>query len=136
MRPVITLVLCALTVGCGGGTMNSSSGSANFTGTWQFTGDSTAFVLTFTGNGSLQQSGNSVTGQLSLSGSPCATSAALNGRANGTGLTFQLQEGNQAVSFTGTADSSFSSASGNYTAPAGGCLNGDMGTWTATKVSS
>ena len=136
MRPVITLVVCAVMVGCGGGTMNAPSGSANFTGTWQFTGTSTSFGLTFTGNGSLQQSGNSVTGQLTLSGSPCATTAALSGTANGTAFTFQLQEGSQPVSFAGNADSSFSSASGNYTAPSGGCLNGDVGTWTATRVSS
>ena len=135
MRRVVTLVLCALAVGCGGGTMNSVSGS-NFAGKWQFNGKSTTFGVTVTGSGTLAQNGNALTGQLSLSGSPCAGTAALTGTAAGMGVMFQLQEGGQAVSFTGKADSSFSSMSGTYTAPSGGCADGDVGTWTATRVSS
>jgi len=115
--------------------MNSPSRAPNFTGTWQFTADS-VFNLTFTGSDALQQSGNSLTGQIALSGSPCATSASLDGAATGTNVTFQLHLNGQAVNFTGKADAAFSSASGSYTAPSGGCLNGDRGTWTATKVSS
>jgi hypothetical protein len=97
--------------------MNSSSSSANFTGIWQFTGNSTTFASTFTGTGSLQQNGNSLAGQINLSGSPCATTAPLSGTVNSTSLTFQLQEGSQTVSFTGSANSSVSSVSGNYTRP-------------------
>lgn len=67
-------------------------------------------------------------------GTPCARAAALTGAVNGTTFNFQLQEGSQAVSFTGTVASNGASAAGSYTAPSGGCTNGDAGTWTASKV--
>ena len=105
---------------------------ASLTGTWQITGKSTAFGLTFTGTGTVQQTGSSVTGQITLSGSPCASTAALSGGISGTTVTVQLLEGSQTVNFTGTANSGLTSISGTYTAPSGGCTNGDYGTWTAT----
>jgi len=115
---------------CGG-----KSSSPTLSGTWQLTAVSTTFVLTVTGNGTIQQNGSSVTGQLTLSGTPCATTAALSGNISGTTVTLQLQENGQAVNLTGTANANFSSLSGNYTAPSGGCTNGDSGTWSATKTS-
>jgi len=105
---------------------------ASLTGTWQITGKSTAFGLTFTGTGTVQQTGSSVTGQITLSGSPCASTAALSGGIFGTTVTVQLLEGSQTVNFTGAANSGLTSISGTYTAPSGGCTNGDYGTWTAT----
>jgi len=105
---------------------------ASLTGTWQITGKSTAFGLTFTGTGTVQQTGSSVTGQITLSGSPCASTAALSGSISGTTVTVQLLEGSQTVNFTGAANSGLTSISGTYTAPSGGCTNGDYGTWTAT----
>ncbi len=106
---------------------------STLTGTWQFTAVSSIFPITTTGTGTLQQNGTSVTGQLTLSGTPCATTAALTGTINGTNLTFQLNENGQPVSFTGTANANLTSASGNYSAQAGGCTSGDFGTWTAAK---
>jgi hypothetical protein len=123
-------LLCVCLAGCGSGT--SSSGSLS--GNWQFTAHSSASGETFTGSAPIQQSGSSITGTVTLSGSPCATSATLSGSISGTTVTFQLELGDQPVNFTGTANSNLTSMSGNYTAPSGGCTNGDYGTWSATKT--
>jgi hypothetical protein len=48
-------------------------------------------------------------------------------------VSFSVVEGTQTVSVTGTANSTLASMSGTYTAPAGGCLNGDYGSWAASK---
>jgi len=128
------MLLCACIARCGSSSSSGSSPNMNVSGDWQFTGHSTLFDLTDTGSAVLQQSGNSVTGTVTLSGTPCATSATVSGSLSGTAFTFQLEEGNQAVNFTGTVNSASNSASGNYTAPSGGCTNGDYGTWSATKI--
>jgi hypothetical protein len=129
---LVILFLCGCLVGCGG---SSNSSSPSLSGVWQFTAHSSASGSTFTGSGTLQQSGSSVSGSITLSGSPCATSATLSGGISGTTVTFQLELGDQPVNFTGTANSGLTSLSGNYTAPSGGCTNGDYGTWSATKTS-
>jgi hypothetical protein len=103
-------------------------------GKWQITGHSTKFPLDVTGTGTLQQSGNSVSGQVGLSGTPCALTARLAGMVSGTSFNFQLQEGVQLVSFAGVITSNGNAVSGTYMAPSGGCTNGDVGTWTANKV--
>ena len=123
------VALALFMAGCGGNNKQTSS----LTGNWQLTAHSTVFGLTVTGSGALSQLGNSVAGQVSLSGTPCATTAAVSGSVSGTTVTLQLQEGSQAVNFTGAANSGFTSISGSYTAPSGGCTNGDSGTWSATK---
>jgi hypothetical protein len=131
-KTLAVLVGSFFLVSCGGGSMNNSpSSSPTLTGAWQFTATSTAFGLVVTGDGTLQQSGTSVTGEVTLSGTPCATDAALSGSVSGTAVTFQLQENGQPVNFTGTTNAGFNSMSGSYTAPSGGCTNGDFGTWSA-----
>jgi hypothetical protein len=116
--------------GCGGGKLSSP----NMSGRWTFSATpSVAFPATETGTGTVAQNGNSVTGTLALTGFPCATSAAISGTVNGTTLSFQFNENGQSVTFTGKANSSFTSASGRYFAPSGGCTNGEVGLWVATK---
>ncbi len=127
------LLLCGCLVGCG--SSGSSSSSPSLTGNWQITINSTAFGATGTGSGAVQQNGSSVTGTLTLSGTPCATTASLSGSISGTTVTLQLEEGDQLVNLRGTANSGLTSMSGSYTAPSGGCTNGDFGTWSATKTS-
>jgi hypothetical protein len=130
-----TIIVCLgiIVTGCGGG-MNMGT-SPSFTGTWQFTGDSSVAALHFTGTGKLQQNGSSVTGNIDpLSGTPCATSAALNGTVSGTNLAFQINENGQITNLTGMINQQFTSASGTYAAPFGGCTNGDQGTWSGTKM--
>src|SRR5271170_4081357 len=118
---------------CGGGG-NSSSTPVNMAGNWQFTGNSTKFAYTDTAAGQINQNGSSVSGTLSLSGSPCAQTADFSGTLNGTSLSATLDESGQNVSFNGTVSADGNSASGNYTAPSGGCTNGDTGTWSGSRV--
>lgn len=133
MKQTYCLVLLALCLGCGSGN-GSSSPSGTMAGNWNFSAKSSMFGITVSGTGQLQQTvSGGVSGTINLSGTPCATTASLSGTLNGQNLSFGLEEGEQTVNFTGTVNSSFNAASGNYGAPAGGCTNGDTGTWTATK---
>jgi hypothetical protein len=128
-RLIWIAMLCLLNA-CGGG---SSSSQSNMSGNWTVTAASSVFGVTGIATGKLTQSGNSVIGSLTLNGTPCATTAALTGTVNGTNLALQIDESGQTVTLTGTASAGFTSASGTYVAPAGGCTNGDSGTWTAAK---
>ncbi len=109
-------------------------GQINVAGTWRFTASSSIYGVVSTGNGTLTQSGGSVTAQFIFSGSPCATSASGTGTLSGTSLTMNINEGGQIVVFTGTVTSDGNSASGNYQAPQGGCTQGDFGTFTGVRL--
>jgi hypothetical protein len=135
VKTILGIILICGLIGCGGSSNNSSTAVINLSGDWQITGHSTLFDFTDTGSATLQQSGSSVAGTVTLSGTPCATSGTVSGSISGTTLTFQIEEGTQPVNFTGTVNSAGTSASGSYTAPSGGCTNGDYGTWSATKTS-
>ena len=125
---VLLLAVCA--VGCGG---SSGSNQIDIAGSWSFSSQSSLVMVS--GNATMQQSGNALSGQVTLNGTPCATSATLTGTISGSMVNFQLQEGSQAVSFTGTVTANGTGVSGTYTAPTGGCTNGDSGSWAATKIS-
>lgn len=127
-------VLLVFLSACGGGG-NSSSTPVSIAGNWQFTGKSTKFEYTYTAAGQINQTGQSVSGTLTLSGSPCAQTADFSGTLSGTSLSVTVDENGQNVSFTGTVSTDGNSASGTYTAPSGGCTNGDTGTWSGSRVS-
>jgi hypothetical protein len=133
-KPAFGLLVLFLSA-CGGGGSQPVNTPLNLTGKWQFTAKSMLVSLTVVGDGSLSQIGTHLSGQFSLSGTPCATTAGLEGTLMGTTLNFLLQEGSQAVSFRGTVTADGRSASGTYSAPSGECTQGDFGSWTATKVS-
>jgi uncharacterized protein (TIGR03437 family) len=149
--PVVLQVVSACNVGGYGGTCSASSQagvtisvapgtsptSANMTGSWQFVAQSSVFGLSFSVTGQIEQVGNNISGQLTISGTPCATSAAFNGTVSGTSaLTMNLNENGQVVVFSGTLSSDGNSASGTYSAPSGGCTNGDRGAWSGHRVST
>lgn len=119
---------------CGGGG-NSSSAPVNMAGNWQFAVTSTKFGGTVTDTGQINQNGASVSGTFSLNGTPCAQTANFSGTLNGTSLSGIEDEGGQNVSFNGTVSADGNSGSGTYTAPSGGCTNGDTGTWSGSRVS-
>ncbi|HEV7967941.1 MAG TPA: hypothetical protein VGP19_10240 [Candidatus Acidoferrales bacterium] len=52
---------------------------------------------------------------------------------NATSITASLNENSQAISLGGTLSSDGNSANGSYTAAAGGCTNGDAGTFVGTR---
>ena len=145
IKPKLTLLFlafCLLSVGCGGGSTASGSSTqqatppTNVAGNWQITTRSSVFGLTVLGSGSIAQSGSNLSGQFTLSGTPCSTSATMTGTISAAVLTIQLSENGQTVTLSGTASADGNSASGSYTAPAGGCTNGDSGTWTGSRLAA
>jgi hypothetical protein len=119
-----------LSLSCGG----DVSHQPNMSGNWTFIATpEVVFPAEVSGTGKLNQSGNSITGALVLTGTPCATSGALTGTVNGTTLTLQIDENGQSVSFTGTVNKNFTLANGVYISPSGGCTSGNSGHWSATK---
>jgi hypothetical protein len=129
---IAVVLLCGSIVGCGSSNRPSVP---SLSGKWQVTGTSNVTGAVVTGDGRLQQSHSLVSGTAAISGSPCATSVMVFGSITDITVTLQLQFGNQPINFTGTANQAMTSMSGTYTAPSGGCTNGDSGTWSATKVS-
>jgi len=125
------LISLALTlVACGSG---SSLSLQTVDGAWNFELTSSALGgASYTGSVILAQSGSKVTGTMTLTNAPCATSAPLTGTVSGSDVSFQVTEGGQVVTLNGAINSVFSSMSGSYTAAPGGCLNGDHGSWAAS----
>ena len=127
------LVLALFLVGCGGGN-NAVVAPPNITGSWSLVATSTAFPGIVTdGTGQLTQTGTAISGTLLLTGSPCSSSGPVTGTVIGTSLNASLSENGQDVVFLGTVAGNGSSASGTYTAAAGGCTNGDKGNWTGSR---
>jgi len=133
MKTLILVVAALFAVGCSGsGSGSSGPGVINMAGSWNFATSSARG--TTTGTGTLAQSGSSISGTLALTGA-CAASAPLSATLSGTNISATLTENGQVVTLSGTVASTGSSASGSYTSAAGGCTNGDAGTWTATRTS-
>lgn len=128
-------VLLGFLSACGGGGGNSNTTAVSIAGNWQITVSSTKFDSSGTASGQINQTGSSVSGTLSLSGTPCAQTAAFSGTLNGTSLNATLNESGQNVSLTGTVTTDGNSGNGAYTTPSGGCTNGDAGTWSGSRVS-
>jgi hypothetical protein len=137
-----TICFFAFQGGCGTNSVNAvapvSSGSSSATpinigGNWSFSTTSSKFVGQTTISGTIAQNGSNITGSLNISGSPCAQAGSFAGTLNGNSISASLNENGQTVTLAGTVSADGNSASGNYTAPAGGCTNGDLGTWAGTK---
>lgn len=112
-----------------------SAHATDINGAWIFTGTSSLYGLQFTATGQISQSGSNVSGQLSISGSPCASSVSLTGTLTGSNFSASVTEGVQVVTFVGVTSADGNSGAGSYNAPAGGCLDGDFGTWSARRTS-
>lgn len=139
LMALLTAMLAFLA--CGNNAMTSSgSGSGtgpgaptfNATGKWQITMQSQSGT-----NGgavaTIQQNNGSITGSLSSIEPPCAASASFTGAINLNKISFAVNESGQTVTFTG-ATTGTGTLSGTYTSAAGGCTNGDSGTWTAKPI--
>jgi len=106
------------------------------TGTWLFaltSSGSPSEAIQATAN--LTQLGNTITGQVTLSGNgaSCGATASMSGTVKGNNVTLELIQLQSTIEFTGTANLAFTSASGTYTATAGPCLqNGGGGSWSAS----
>jgi hypothetical protein len=126
-----TFLLLVL-AGCGGG---GSTPQLNIAGNWQLTATSSKFGDQYEASGTFAQNGSQLSGSLDITGDPCASVAAFSGTLQGDPLNVMLDENTQEVTYMGTVTSDGNSASGSYTAPAGGCTNGDTGTWAGTRTS-
>ena len=108
--------------------------SPAMTGTWVFTLSPTNSFSTVQATANLTQQASAVSGSVSLAGNSgtCSTTATMSGAVSGQNLTFIItQSQSTIVTLSGTANTAFTSASGNYTTTAG-CLQGaGTGTWTA-----
>lgn len=123
VRIALGLTLCFLT-SCSTGSSGSLSGS------WVFTLATSDSFIQATAN--LNESGNQITGQGTVSESSCGTSGTVSGNVQGEALTIQLTEANLGLALTGTANQAFTSASGTYEVTGGSCLPaGETGSWSA-----
>lgn len=134
---LLAVILYIALCGCGSG--NGSGGSqtaqaVNLAGNWEASTISNLGYDTFL-SGAINQTGTQLSGTMNISGSPCAVSGALSGSVNGLKVTMSLLEGTQSVSLAGTASADGNSITGTYQAPAGGCTNGDSGTFSAARTS-
>lgn len=110
------------------------SAQINIAGTWRLTVRS-VYGPVGTVTGTFAQNGNNVTAQLSISGSPCATSATASGTLSANSLSMSVTQNNGEVfTMTATVTSDGNSAVGNYRGPNGGCTQGDYGTWTGDRM--
>lgn len=132
---LLALILCLGLPACGGGHTVGGGTTLNLAGNWQATTRSNFGFSTFLA-GTLSQSGNQISGTLTISGSPCAVSGALAGTVSGTSVNLSLNEGGQSVTIAATASADGNSMTGTYQAPLGGCTNGDSGTFSATRQTS
>ncbi|MGH8857647.1 MAG: hypothetical protein ACREXG_06415, partial [Polaromonas sp.] len=73
----------------------------NIAGEWRITATSSLFGVTAIATGRIEQTGTSISGQLSISGTPCASSAPFTGTIAGTSITVNLNENGQIVTLTG-----------------------------------
>jgi len=121
-----------LAVACGGSSASDPNPTASMTGTWIFTASSQSFGSIVSGTANIQQTGDTITGQATLVGTPCANSASISGTVSGKYVSLQLNENGDIVTITGTMDSAYTYAYGNYSASLG-CTDGDQGTWTMSK---
>lgn len=107
--------------------------SEAMTGPWTFTIKTVSGTVVATTN--LSQNGSQISGTLTLvlNATACGSAATLNGTVQGNNLTFEIVQGPSEALLTGTANQTFTAASGTYnTVAAGDCFQpGDAGSWSA-----
>ncbi|MGD0121191.1 MAG: hypothetical protein ABSC46_01375 [Candidatus Limnocylindrales bacterium] len=99
--------------------------SGPWNGTWQDTSPDTSsgtFAVTFT------QTGNNLSGTITVKGTPCLTSGAVTGTITGGTISFGAVSGNVTITYDGSV--SGSKMQGTYAAPACGNAKGN---WSATQ---
>jgi len=108
--------------------------SSAMSGTWAFTltsANSPVIIAT----ASLTQSGNQISGPLTLNSgtSACGTQGTITGNIQGTSLTLQIAQFQSQAFLNGTTNQAFTSANGTYTTGgAGTCFgSGAFGSWSA-----
>jgi hypothetical protein len=140
LMPIVALLAIAPSLGCSSGGGSSGGTTAQVQGKWSATSTSTKFPgISGTLDANIHQTGTSISApqlETILISPPCSNgNESLIGTVSGNTVTITLLEGGQQVHLTGTVSADGQSIGGSYTADAGGCLNGDGGTWSARKFS-
>jgi hypothetical protein len=135
MKTLVLMVICVFLFSSCQNPFSSSE-PPNIAGSWNISATSSKFGNQITATGTIAQDGSKISGSFSLAGDPCADAAAAAGTLKGNSINMPLTENGQNVVFTGTVTNDGSSANGSYTAEAGGCTNGDTGTWVGNKVAA
>ena len=132
VRTTALILLFSLAVaGCGGGGVISTP-PLNVAGTWSGTWASSR------GSGGtvqavISQSGTSLSGTATVTGSPCFTSGSISGSVSGNNVAFGvLFGGGQQANFSAAVGSGGTSMSGTYSVSGGAC-SGDTGSFNLTK---
>jgi len=139
LKTALALVLAILSTACGSSSKSSTSTSGPVAGNWQMTmqpGDGNPEVKTE--SGFLQQSGNVVTGSVSVFDSPCSGVGSVTGTVNGMAVSLVVAPVGIQIGLTGTLGSDQASMSGTYTVITTGCSGRQTapqsGTWTGNLV--
>lgn len=144
MRVGLSIALMAGTLAllaCGNSAMSSGNGSGtgsgaptfDATGKWQITTKSQSGASGGAAATIERNPDGTLTGDLSNIQPPCATSATLSVSVNNNKIQLTADESGQSVTFSGTATAT-GTLTGTYTSAAGGCTNGDTGTWKSTRI--
>ncbi len=130
------LILAAVTilsVGCGAAGVPTPiiDLTGNWSGTWASSRGSTGGV-----DAQISQSGSSLTGMVTVTGSPagCFTSGSISGNVSGQQVNFSgtVSGGGQQINFSGTISGQGTIISGTYSV-SGGLCNGDTGSFVLGK---
>lgn len=125
-----------LACGCGGSSgavaPNGPSTGVDLTGTWSATWTSRSGAV---GQGTmvLTQSGASVTGAITVQGSPCVVNADVTGSLDGDALAATFTFGGGEATLDATVSATATQLSGTYDAASAGACTGDTGTIIATR---
>jgi hypothetical protein len=79
------------------------------------------------------QTGQAITGDITIVGSPCNTTGTVSGQLSGNTVTFGAIAANQQISYSGTIAGN--TMSGTYTSAPNAMCAEDSGTWSATRAS-
>jgi hypothetical protein len=124
--------------GCGGGGGGGGGGgqaTIDATGTWNGTWQSSNGI----NSGSLEvvitQTGNSITGSISFTGSPCFSGGPITGFVNGANITATLNAGGIQVNVAGAVSGvAQDDLNGTYNVVSAGACTGDTGTASLTRT--
>ena len=133
----VPLLVCVFLLLSCGTSNNTASSDGALSGNWQVTlQQNPPSSITQSESGFLVQSGDSLSGQLVLSGQThCAGLGSVQGTLTKSNIGITVNQIGQTVNLAGTAASDGSSMAGTYSTFASGCSDGSStGTWIASPV--